>query len=101
MRKPSLEKSFASHPKAIFWNYELNNGIKPEEVFLNSHKKYWFTCEECKHKFEIRLSDVNNNKWCPFCSNQKLCKNNKCKSCFNKSFAIAICEINYYVKVTY
>ncbi len=26
------------------------------------------------------------NNWCCYCSNQKLCNNDDCKECFNKSF---------------
>jgi very-short-patch-repair endonuclease len=28
-----------------------------------------------------------NGHWCPFCSNQRLCENNNCNLCYNKSFA--------------
>ena len=82
-----LEKSFASHPRAKFWNYEENKGLTPRDVFLNSNKKFWFTCGECNHKFKIALNHANSNKWCPYCVNLKLCDKDDCKFCFNKSFA--------------
>lgn len=78
---------FSEHPKSKFWSEK--NGKKPNEVALNSHKKFWFDCE-CGHQFESSLLNINQaNNWCPYCSNppQKLCDNNNCKSCFNKSFA--------------
>ena len=78
---------FSEHPKSKFWSDK--NGKKPNDVALNSHKKFWFDCE-CGHKFESSLLNINQaNNWCPYCSNppQKLCDNNNCKSCFNKSFA--------------
>ena len=78
------EKSFASHEKAQYWSDK--NELKPNEVSLNSNKKFWFNCN-CGHEFDIRPEHINRNLWCPYCSNHKLCKNNNCKKCFDKSFA--------------
>ena len=78
---------FDSHPKSKFWS---NRNIKkPNEVALNSHKKFWFDCGECNHSFEMALNNVNIlNRWCPYCGNKKLCHlNGKCKFCFDKCFA--------------
>jgi very-short-patch-repair endonuclease len=78
---------FSKHPKSKFWSDR--NLIKPNEISLNSHKKFWFDCE-CGHQFESSLLNINQaNNWCPYCSipPQKLCDNNNCNSCFNKSFA--------------
>lgn len=81
---------FSQHPKAIFWsNINKNN---PDEVALNSHKKFWFDCE-CGHTFESSLLNINQgNNWCGFCSNPPkkitnekivqniyMCKNNEYK----------------------
>jgi very-short-patch-repair endonuclease len=77
--------TFDSHPKSKFWSNR--NEKKPNEVALNSHKKFWFDCE-CGHLFEQDPNHINIwNRWCPYCSNQKLCENNECISCNNKSFA--------------
>ena len=79
------EKSFASHEKAQYWSDK--NVLKPNEVALNSNKKFWFNCN-CGHNFDKILSDIaGRNGWCPYCSNKKLCKNKDCIICFNKSFA--------------
>ena len=78
---------FSQHPKAKFWS-DINL-IKPNEIALNSHKKFWFDCE-CGHTFESSLLNINQgNNWCGFCSYppKKLCINNDCKMCFNNSFA--------------
>lgn len=78
--------TFDSHTKSKFWSDR--NLIKPNEVALNSHKKFWFDCE-CGHPFESSLLNINQaNNWCPYCSvpSQKLCSND-CLSCYNKSFA--------------
>jgi len=79
--------TFDSHPKSKFWSDR--NLIKPNEVALNSHKKFWFNCGECDHPFDIQLNNVNIlNRWCPYCANKKLCSKDKnCKVCFDKCFA--------------
>tara|TARA_B100001250_G_scaffold413435_1_gene447569 strand:- start:906 stop:1964 length:1059 start_codon:yes stop_codon:yes gene_type:complete len=83
----TILKSFSSHPKAEFWDYERNDSL-PRDVFKNSHKKYFFNCGDCEHTFCIRLNDVSQReRWCPYCANQKLCSNNTCVQCFHKSFA--------------
>ena len=50
--KLPLEQSFASHPKAKFWS--IKNTVKPEDVKLNSSKKYVFDCE-CGHEIEKEI----------------------------------------------
>lgn len=89
--------TFASHPKAKYWS---NKNVKrPEDCALNSHKKYWFDCDKCGHEFENDLNHINTSKrWCLFCSNQKLCKNENCSMCFNKSFA-SHPKSNYFSKI--
>jgi len=76
---------FSENPKSKFWSER--NEKKPNEVALNSHKKFWFDCE-CGHQFDIQLNNVNIGRWCPYCSNKKLCElNRNCKKCFDKCFA--------------
>nr|WQM86853.1 conserved restriction endonuclease [Marseillevirus cajuinensis] len=84
--KTCFEKSFASHEKAEFWSAEKNKQSS-REVFASSGKKFWFECGKCKHSFEANLSNISKGSFCPFCSNQKLCSSDKCKTCFEKSFA--------------
>ena len=77
--------TFDSHTKSKFWSDR--NLIKPNEVALNSHKKFWFDCE-CGHPFIIQLNNVNVGRWCSYCANKNLCNKDKnCKICFDKSFA--------------
>ena len=83
-RPKNTNESFASHEKAKFWS--SINQLKPEEVFLNSHKSYWFDCQECNHSYESILNNINmNNSGCPYCYNRKLCES--CDICKIKSFA--------------
>jgi very-short-patch-repair endonuclease len=69
-----------------FWS--KSNILLPRQVFKATGKKYKFICDICKHEFEIRLDHVEcENKWCPYCSHQQLCNDDKCLFCFNNSFA--------------
>ena len=79
------EKSFASHAKSKFWSNK--NILKPNEVYRNTIKKYYFNCDKCTHEFNSCLSSISGGTWCPYCTSQKLCDNENCKECFNKSFA--------------
>lgn len=81
-----FNKSFASHEKAKCWSDK--NELKPRQVFLNSAKsKIIFNCEKCNHELNITCNNVYNGYWCCYCASQKLCENNNCSFCFNKSFA--------------
>jgi very-short-patch-repair endonuclease len=83
-----FNKSFASHTKAEYWNYEMNDGLTPRQLFKgSSYRKFWFNCNECRHKFDLLLKSVTkDNHWCSYCTNQKLCEEN-CDICYQKSFA--------------
>ncbi len=83
-----FNKSFASHEKSKFWNFQMNNDLLPRFVFKSSSTLVWFDCDLCKHSFNISLGNVtNNDQWCGFCNGDLLCKNNECKFCLEKSFA--------------
>ena len=80
------EKSFAFHEKAQYWSDK--NELKPNEISKWNKQKFWFNCNTCNHSFESNISNiVNKNVWCSYCANKKLCDNNNCMDCFNKSFA--------------
>ena len=84
------EKSFASSPRAVFWDYVKNVKKTPREVSKGSGKKFWFDCHECEHSFESILKNVTKlNSWCPYCSNppQRMCEDMNCTWCHEKSFA--------------
>jgi hypothetical protein len=80
-----FQKSFASHPMAEAWSTQ--NEITPRQILRRSDKKIWFECTVCIHSFQSALYSINNDKHCPYCSSQKLCDNQECKSCFEKSCA--------------
>ena len=78
-------KSFASHEKSVYWSDK--NEIKPEFVLKKGDKRIWFNCDKCDHNFEKQIKYVSNDGWCPYCNSYKLCENNDCINCFNRSFA--------------
>jgi very-short-patch-repair endonuclease len=82
-----FNKSFASSDKSKYWCYDLNK-ITPRQIFLNKPEKFWFECSLCKHKFENSPHKITQqNSWCPYCTNRKLCNDKECIICFDKSFA--------------
>ena len=82
-----FNRSFASHKKSKSWSSK--NELKPIQVVQGSSQKYWFDCDKCNHIFEKTLSDITGEKegWCPYCANKKMCFEDNCVDCYNKSFA--------------
>lgn len=80
-----FEKSFASHKLSKYWSSE--NEIPPSQVFKMVTRKYIFNCNKCNHSFAQYLSNITKGVWCPYCANTKLCDDNDCQECFEKSFA--------------
>jgi very-short-patch-repair endonuclease len=79
-------KSFASHPKSIYWS-DLNVCL-PNEVLKGSEKKCYFNCDKCEHILYIGLKYIScRDHWCSYCCHQKLCDDNDCQMCYNNSFA--------------
>jgi len=78
-----FRRSFASHPKSSFWSDK--NIIPPIQACMGSHQKYWFNCD-CGHEFYSNISNISSKKWCSYCSNHKLCDDDNCELCLNKSF---------------
>lgn len=49
---------------------------------------YLFNCNKCNHEFSISLSFIEHyDSFCNFCSDKRLCGEEDCEMCFNKSFA--------------
>ncbi len=83
--KMCFEKSFASQPMSIMWSFK--NDKNPREILKGSETKYLFECTECKHEFQTALFSIKKDKHCPYCSNKKLCEDDSCQTCYNKSCA--------------
>lgn len=79
-------KSFKVHEKCKY--FSIKNNVDPRNIPMNSRNKYLFDCIKCGHEFETQiLSITKSNSWCSFCSSTKLCKNDNCMICFEKSFS--------------
>lgn len=65
------EKSLAyiSPEIASTWNYEKNEGLKPENIANQSNKKVWWKCPECGYEWQ---ATVNNRikRGCPACADK-------------------------------
>lgn len=69
--KHCFDKSFASHPRSVYWDDTKNMNINPYSITKSSSKKCWFICEEKKHSFQASLNHVSNKKdprWCSICN---------------------------------
>jgi very-short-patch-repair endonuclease len=83
-----FEKSFASHEKSDYWDYNKNK-VSPRQVYKNSIERYFFNCNVCNHSFETAPNSINKlNCFCSYCANLKMCATLECNTCFYKSFAI-------------
>ena len=81
-----FERSFASHPLSEHWS-ELNDFL-PRNICKASNTKCYIICSDCKHTYYSQLSKITcSGTGCSYCSNTKLCDDNKCNVCFEKSFA--------------
>lgn len=78
-------KSFASHPRSAEWS--ATNPKTARMTFLNQNAVADFTCKVCLHGLKISPSGVNIGHWCSYCANQKLCEDEECQMCFDKSMA--------------
>lgn len=79
------EMSFASHEKSKYWS--KRNTVSPRDVKKTGHSKYYFICNVCNHELLVSLSQISRGQWCSYCTNRKLCDNEDCKICFDKSVA--------------
>ena len=77
-------KSFASHPMASQWS--TKNEISARMTCKGSERKIWFDCTTCNHSFQTVLYTIKKDKYCPYCTHQRLCEED-CKLCFEKSCA--------------
>lgn len=68
--------------------WSQKNKTEPSKVSIFSHKKYLFVCKKCNHDYEQVAKSKTYGAGCPFCANQKICGDNKCLLCVNKSCII-------------
>lgn len=58
------------------WNYEMNNGVIPQEVSAKSSKSYYFNCSSNGHLYQehiYKMYDANGEpaEKCPICREEK------------------------------
>ena len=69
----------------------------PLQITTNSGKKIWLKCNVCNNSFYIHPNNVQNGKWCPYCSMppRKMCYQEECKRCTETSFVSCAFHINW------
>ena len=59
------------------------------KVSYATHKKYLFFCPVCEHEFETSPNAITGGSFCGYCTNKRLCDDDDCNYCFEKSFAVS------------
>ncbi|SCX09669.1 Probable Zinc-ribbon domain-containing protein [Lachnospiraceae bacterium YSD2013] len=52
---------------AAEWDYEKNQGKRPEDFLPNSGKNAWWKCCKCGNQWEAKIRDRNRGQRCPEC----------------------------------
>ena len=81
-----FQNSFASVPQSI---YISDSVVAPaRQISRRSLIEIQFYCYKCHHHFSSTPDRiVGMGAWCPYCANKKVCGNENCLVCFEKSFA--------------
>ena len=59
------------------WHPTLNGKINPNNITSGSGRRVWWKCEEGEdHEWESTIANRSAGKGCPFCSGQKVSKDN-------------------------
>ena len=53
------------------WNYEKNNGLKPDMFKAYSNEKVWWRCRECGFEWEANIANRTSGTICPMCAKEK------------------------------
>jgi hypothetical protein len=79
-------KSLASYDKEKIDCLIIGN---PRFIFKRCALIGDFQCFKCQHVFPSTISSITSGHWCPYCCvpGQKLCTDEDCSECFEKSFA--------------
>ena len=88
-RKVNHTNSFAAmYPDLLKeWDYIKNKEVSPEFTSCGSSKKVWWTCEDCKSSYDMRVSHKVNGIGCPFCSGYRANHTNSLKT-LNPTLAV-------------
>ncbi|MFE4077021.1 zinc-ribbon domain-containing protein [Peribacillus sp. YIM B13477] len=62
---------------AAEWHPTKNGELTPEQVVPGAGKKVWWRCSKHpKHEWPARITDRNDGRRCPYCTNRKVCETN-------------------------
>jgi hypothetical protein len=86
MHKPEFKNSFAGRYPEKAKSWSKRNICNPNQVSWGSPKKFVFNCSRCNHEF-LKSPKGAKERWCPYCTHQKLCTYKDCYYCYNHSFA--------------
>ena len=57
---------------AVLWNYDKNQGLKPDQIFAGSNKKVWWKCPDCGYEWEAIVTNMTKkHEGCPACRIRK------------------------------
>ena len=73
-----MKKTIADYPNLVIeWHPTLNRDLIPSNVSYGSKKKIWWQCDK-GHEWKITCKERTREKatGCPYCVNQKVCKDN-------------------------
>lgn len=68
------------------WNYDKNEGLKPEDFTANSTKKVWWKCQ-IGHEWQAVIESRNSGMGCPYCSGRYTIKGENDLQTINPSLA--------------
>lgn len=58
------------HPEiAAQWDYEKNEGQRPEEFVFSAKKSFWWKCNVCGYEWKTEIANRHRGTGCPACSN--------------------------------
>ena len=71
----NLSNSFVSSKPELLkeWDYEKNNGVKPEAFTSGSNEVFWWICSK-GHSFQATISNRMHGSKCPYCNNRQVLK---------------------------
>lgn len=101
LRKMGCNNCFGNH-EGIGNNFKINKSFLESEnrylsklldeelkkISISSRKIGIFYCNRCPHAWKTSYNSISNGSKCPYCCKYggKLCKDQKCKWCFDHSF---------------
>jgi hypothetical protein len=85
-------RSYASHHTCQYLISEITKdgteiNADPRHLAKHSRKSCNYKCYKCQHIFPSRISSITDGSWCSYCASHRLCEEDDCKYCFEKSFA--------------